>query len=148
MDFFLGERIFLNLKGERIRNRLWFYLFSLRMATHFSFFKGRDGSTEKSFRFTLARAPECSLWMWGRGRRGGGEGGARMNRGTRGDPIEWHDDNETIFDGLGAHKPNNSIPGAEAVGREKIATANIAYRVTGRFRGWNIALNLPPSLFQ
>lgn len=54
---------------------------------------------------------------------------------TRGDPIERHDDNETIFDGFGAHKPNNSIPGAEAVGREKIATANIVYRVTGRFRG-------------
>lgn len=60
--------------------------------------------------------------------------GVRMNRGP-GDPIEQHDDNETIFDGFGAHKPNNSIPGAEAVGREKIATANIVYRLTGRFRG-------------
>lgn len=77
----------------------------------------------------------CSLLCGGPGGRGREKRrGVRMNR-EPGDPIEQHDDNETIFDGFGAHKPNNSIPGAEAVGREKIATANIVYRLTGRFRG-------------
>lgn len=100
------------------------------MATDIPFsllFKGRNGSTEKSFRFTLGAHALGAVSRLCGGGEGEGEEKREDESRTGGNPIERHDDNETIFDGFDAHKPNNSIAGAEAVGREKIATANIVY---------------------
>lgn len=110
------------------------------MATDIPFsllFKGRNGSTEKSFRFTLGAHALGAVSRLCGGGEGEGEEKREDESRTGGNPIERHDDNETIFDGFGAHKPNNSIAGAEAWWAMKKLPPQIScmYRVTGRFRG-------------